>query len=366
MPIYNRKAPSVITIDDLRRSLAQDVEELLSPLALRYGFSEEGLESHIKWQPCVLLLGNYSSGKSTLINELLGSSIQATGQAPTDDSFTIIAHSEDSHEPSPMRTSRVRDGKTLLSDETYPFKKMRRHGDRFAAHFRMLEVNSPFLKELVLIDTPGMLDSASEFDRGYNYQEVIGDLAEMADLILVLFDPHKAGTVRETHESLRNTLPMKTLEDRVIFVLNRVDECQNLNDLVRVYGTLCWNLSQMTGRKDIPPIYLAYAPLASSSQLTAEQEAFLKLIPNQRDEIRKKILDTPKSRLDRLATYLETKAQQLCHYLEGLEAYIRKCRARSLQTYLWISVVGLLSASLSGLSGVALGLAAPAHLDSTP
>ncbi len=67
----------------------------------------------------------------------------------------------------------------------------------------------------------------------------------------------------------------------------------------------------------------------------------------------------PKSRLDRLATYLETKAQQLCHYLEGLEAYIRKCRSRSLQTYLWISVVGLLSASLSGLSGVALGLAAP-------
>ncbi len=100
-----------------------------------------------------------------------------------------------------------------------------------------------------------MLDSASEFDRGYNYQEVIGDLAEMADLILVLFDPIRRA-VRETHESLRNTLPMKTLEDRVIFVLNRVDECQNLNDLVRVYGTLCWNLSQMTGERIFLPSIL--------------------------------------------------------------------------------------------------------------
>ena len=29
----------------------------------------------------------------------------------------------------------------------------------------------------------------------------------LADLVLVMFDPHKAGTVRETHASLRETLP---------------------------------------------------------------------------------------------------------------------------------------------------------------
>jgi EH domain-containing protein 1 len=60
-----------------------------------------------------------------------------------------------------------------------------------------------------------MLDSITERDRGYNYQDVIGDLAQIADLVLVLFDPHKAGTVREAHTSLRDTLPAKTFEDRV-------------------------------------------------------------------------------------------------------------------------------------------------------
>ena len=117
-----------------------------------------------------------------------------------------------------------RDGKFLLNDPDYPFEILKKHGQRFAAHFRLKKVNSPFLKNLALIDTPGMLDSITERDRGYDYQEVIGDMAQLADLVLVLFDPHKAGTVRESHTSLRETITARTFEDRVLFVLNRIDE----------------------------------------------------------------------------------------------------------------------------------------------
>ena len=87
-----------------------------------------------------------------------------------------------------------------------------------------------------MIDTPGMLDSITERDRGYNYQNVIGDLAQIADLVLVLFYSHNAVTVREAHTSLRDTLPTRTFEDRVLFVLNRIDECVSLVDLLQVYG----------------------------------------------------------------------------------------------------------------------------------
>ena len=41
--------------------------------------------------PFVLLLGNHSSGKSSFVNYVLGRTIQTSGVAPTDDSFTIIA-----------------------------------------------------------------------------------------------------------------------------------------------------------------------------------------------------------------------------------------------------------------------------------
>jgi EH domain-containing protein 1 len=59
-----------------------------------------------------------------------------------------------------------------------------KHGQRFVSHFRLKKVNSPFLKNLAIIDTPGMLDSITERDRGYNYQEVIGDLAQITDVFL--------------------------------------------------------------------------------------------------------------------------------------------------------------------------------------
>ena len=133
------------------------------------------------------------------------------------------------------------------------------------------------------------MPSITERDRGYNYQEVIGDFAQIADLVLVLFDPHKAGTVREAHTSLRDTLPARTFEDRVLFVLNRIDECVSLTDLLQVYGTLCWNLSQMTGRKDIPTIHLTYSAAAVDAVANGQEDrdtSFLKLLENQRESLK--------------------------------------------------------------------------------
>ncbi len=81
-------------INSLRTELLEMVERYLSPVAMRYEYSEVPLEANIKWRPQVLVLGNYSSGKSTMINDLLGGEIQATGQAPTDDSFTVITYGD--------------------------------------------------------------------------------------------------------------------------------------------------------------------------------------------------------------------------------------------------------------------------------
>ncbi len=339
-------------INALRAELLDLVEKELTPVALRYGYSEVPLESNIKWRPQVLVLGNYSSGKSTLINEFLGGKIQRTGQAPTDDSFTVITFDETVPSSGPVRVTEERDGRFLLNDPEYPFEGLKKHGQRFATHFRLKKVNSPFLKNLALIDTPGMLDSITERDRGYNYQDVIGDLAQIADLVLVMFDPHKAGTVREAHISLRDTLPTRTFDDRVLFVLNRIDECTSLSDLLRVYGTLCWNLSQITGRKDIPLIHLTYSPRAMNGREEADtyHSAYLKELGNQREELKKAIADAPRHRLDHLATFIETHGERLAHLLEALVAYRRKFIGFQIKNALLGLVVCLLAgAGLSGL-----------------
>jgi len=315
-------------INSLRSDLLATVAERLTPVAVRYGYSEVPLETNIKWRPIVLVLGNYSSGKSALINEFLGADIQATGQAPTDDSFTVITHDGSPPSNGSVRTTEQRDGKYLLNDPEYPFEMLKKHGQRFAAHFRLKKVSAPFLRTLAIIDTPGMLDSITERDRGYNYQEVIGDLAQIADLILVLFDPHKAGTIREAHISLRDTLPTRTFEDRVLFVLNRIDECATLIDLIRVYGTLCWNLSQITGRKDIPPIHLTYSPRAAAESPDSYRKdaAYLPYLENQRAFLKQAILQAPRHRLDHLATFVETHSERIAHFLEALVSYRKNLR----------------------------------------
>ncbi|MFZ7128519.1 MAG: dynamin family protein [Desulfobacterales bacterium] len=352
--------PRENNIESLRAELLELVETYLTPVALRYGYSEVPLESNIKWRPLVLVLGNYSSGKSTLINDFLGTTIQKTGQAPTDDSFTVITFGGDSADADSGAVSVIeeRDGKFLLNDPEYPFETLKKHGQRFAAHFRLKRVNSPFLEHLALIDTPGMLDSITERDRGYNYQEVVGDLAQMADLVLVLFDPHKAGTVRETHMSLRDTLPAKTFEDRMLFVLNRIDECASLVDLLQVYGTLCWNLSQMTGRKDIPPIRLTYSPSAKKNNHgeLREDVEFLRYLENQRHDLKQAVLQAPRYRLDNLASFVETHGERLTHLLEALVSYGKQRLRFWLKSSLAGFMLGLLAGG--GLVGwlVALGV----------
>ena len=208
----------------------------------------------------------------------------------------MITYDETIAEDTKIKVTEERDGKVLLNDPEYPFSTLRKQGQRFAAHFRLKKSNSPFLKDLAIIDTPGMLDSITERDRGYDYQEVIGDLAQKAGLVLVLFDAHKAGTVREAYKSIRDTLSAATFEDRIIFVLNRIDECSSFSDLLRVYGTLCWNLSQITGRKDIPMIRLTYSPNAVSKaggSAGYRKAEYLPLLENQREDLRRAILDTP-------------------------------------------------------------------------
>jgi len=340
-------------IRSLRAELLSMVEDYLTPIALRYGYSETPLETNIKWRPLVLVLGNYSSGKSTLINEFLDADIQGTGQAPTDDSFTIITYDSEQDNGSRIRVTEERDGKFLLNDPEYPFESLKKHGQRFISHFKLKKVNAPFLRTLSIIDTPGMLDSITERDRGYSYQDVIGDLAQIADLVLVLFDPHKAGTVREAHTSLRDTLPAKTFEDRVLFVLNRIDECASLTDLLRVYGTLCWNLSQMTGRKDIPMIHLTYSQRAAGSDVIQGESGYLHYLENQREELKAAILQAPRHRLDNLAAFVEIHSERLSHLLEALVNYrrlLRRFRFKFFSAGFFLSLVAGAGATLFAYS----------------
>ena len=59
--------------DKAAKALIKKLDKLLrgkmAPIFKRYGVSMYDLLTPLKWKPLVLVIGNYSSGKSTFINE---------------------------------------------------------------------------------------------------------------------------------------------------------------------------------------------------------------------------------------------------------------------------------------------------------
>ncbi len=297
----------------LQTEIQNRVNKKIAPLFSKYDMDFSSLESSMKWKPIVLIIGNYSSGKSTLINELIGADIQRTAQAATVAACSVIT-AEGSNRPEEVP------GSTLVNDDRLPFVKFKQYGEKLISHMCLKNIDSPTFENMAIIDSPGMLDATTEKDRGYDYMEVLGEFAKMADLIVLMFDPHKAGTIKETYSAIRNTLPEKSGEDRIVFVMSRIDECDNISDLVRSYGTLCWNMSQMTGRKDIPHIYLTYAPELTNS--VKAQDSW----PQERKELMEKIYAAPNLRLNHILEDIDRQVNELGIVSEALAEFTQRGR----------------------------------------
>jgi len=103
--------------------------------------------------PFVLCIGNHSSGKSTFINHVVGRDVQVTGVAPTDDSFTVIA---------PGSEDLDQDGHALIGDPDMGFSALRDFGPGLLSHVKLKVRNDLRTKDVMLIDSPGMIDSPVE------------------------------------------------------------------------------------------------------------------------------------------------------------------------------------------------------------
>lgn len=321
---------TTLALADLRHEITAAFSDHVQKCADRYQFELKEAISELRSKPLILLLGNYSTGKSTLVNEFLGGKIQETGQAPTDDAFTLI-------------TSEGNDEAAVGHEGPGPLEILRRHDPNLVNHFRVKKIANPKLENLSIIDTPGMLDSADE-GRPYDYPMVIADLCAIADLIVFLFDPHKTATVKESCDIVETVVAKPGIDARTIYVLNRVDDCEKIGDLIRVYGSLCWNLSRLTRRKDIPRILMCYAETADSR---SSRPKFLADLTNQRGDLLKLMEETPRSRLEVALQILDRQAGQLEATLHGARAFLQIQRSMVAR---W-SFLGMLIAALIGLAG---------------
>ena len=302
----------------LERNVRSIYARKLSLLASRYRFDLPVSDKDVPGSPRVLFLGNHSSGKSSFINYIAGADIQEYGMAPTDDGFTLVTYGEEEE---------TLDGQALVSHPELDYQELASHGPEFLAKLSFKTYPSENLRQLTLIDSPGMIDSASNQKlRDYDFRECVRRFAERADLILFFFDPDKPGTTGEAISIFTNQLA--SIDHKLLIVLNKVDLFDNIQDFARTYGTLCWNLSKTIPAKDAPRIYTTYLP----SFATRPLEENVKPVPLDdfdvsRGEVVSEIMRAPARRADNLVSGLLSHAHRLSVHvkvcLEAVSAYRR-------------------------------------------
>jgi hypothetical protein len=102
-------------------------------------------------KPMVMLIGQYSTGKTTFIRYLLERDFPGmhVGPQPTTDKWQAIMHGE---------TERELPGNALASNPGQPFYALsKQFGNAFLSKFCGCEVPSQFSRGCTLIDTPGIL-----------------------------------------------------------------------------------------------------------------------------------------------------------------------------------------------------------------
>jgi hypothetical protein len=159
-----------------------------------------------------------------------------------------------------------------------------------------------------MIDSPG--GSKDLMDRGYDFQGVIRWFAQRADIVCLFFDPDKPGTTGETMSVLLNSL--SGMDHKLLIVLNKADQFEKIHDFARAYGSLCWNLSKVIPRKDLPPIFTMSLPDTGSQKTSLSPS--LSDLEHTRDDVVDQVLQAPKRRIDNVITNLYDSTSTLILY----------------------------------------------------
>ncbi|KAF1890768.1 hypothetical protein Lal_00043148 [Lupinus albus] len=233
-------------IDGLKRLYV----ERLKPLELAYQFNDfvSPLLTNTDFdaKPMVMLLGQYSTGKTTFIKHLLRCDYPGAhvGPEPTTDRFVVVMSGPD---------ERSIPGNTIAVDADMPFSGLTTFGGSFLSKFQCSQMPHPLLDEITFVDTPGVLSGEKQrTQRSYDFTGVVSWFAAKCDLILLLFDPHKLDI---SDEFKRVISSLRGNEDKIRVVLNKADQVDT-QQLMRVYGALMWSLGKVLNTPEVVRVYI--------------------------------------------------------------------------------------------------------------
>lgn len=183
---------------------------------------DESHATQIPWWPLISLLGTFSAGKSTFINDYLGEKLQRSGNQAVDDKFTVICYSD-------QKESHTLPGVALDSDPRFPFYKIsgeiekvaQGEGSRIDAYLQLKTCSSERLRGKIMIDSPGFDADAQRTST----LRITDHIIDLSDLVLVFFDARhpEPGAMRDTLNHLIDKTIQRPDSGKFLYILNQLD-----------------------------------------------------------------------------------------------------------------------------------------------
>ena len=213
---------------------------------------------------------NHSVGKTSFIKYLLGRDFPGirVGPEPTTDRFTSVLWGE---------RDKIVPGAALCSQQDRPFTGLSPFGNNFLSRLEGVEVDSAVLRNVTLVDTPGILSGQKQRTRNYDYESIMKWFGERSDLVIVMFDAHKLDISDELKRVMELFIPHL---DKIRIVLNKADGIST-QQLMRVYGALMWSLGKVMNTPEVCRVYMGSfwdAPLQNTEQAELLQREELDLL----------------------------------------------------------------------------------------
>lgn len=238
------------TVENVVGELKKIYRTKLLPLEEHYQFhdfhSPKLEDPDFDAKPMILLVGQYSTGKTTFIRYLLERDFPGIriGPEPTTDRFIAVMYDE---------KEGVIPGNALVVDPKKQFRPLGKYGNAFLNRLQCSTVSSPVLQAISIVDTPGILSGEKQrIDRGYDFTGVLEWFAERVDRIILLFDAHKLDISDEFRRSIE---ALKGHDDKIRIILNKADMIDH-QQLMRVYGALMWSLGKVLQTPEVARVYI--------------------------------------------------------------------------------------------------------------
>ena len=209
----------------------------LDRISRRIGYfhREESHATRTPWWPLISILGIYSAGKSSYINNFLQYNLQSTGIQAVDDKFSVICYTRDKKE-------RILPGLALDADPRFPLYKIslaieevaKGQGEHIDAYLQLKTCPSEFLRGKILIDSPGF----DADDQRTSTLRITDHIINLSDLVMVFFDARhpETGSMRDTLQHLVKATVNRRDSNKFLYILNQIDVTANEDNLEEVFA----------------------------------------------------------------------------------------------------------------------------------